>query len=105
MPQGTFFDYLGIPRGTHFGYDKKAYGWCISDLIIYDIPKSLNDFTTKCTKHKKPYGCDGCEYYYFECNESVGRHEECCCDTHKPLKTPPLGWCYVETDKKEEESK
>ena len=25
ISQDDFFDYLGIPVGTHFGYDKKAY--------------------------------------------------------------------------------
>ena len=44
ISKDEFFDYLGIPRGTHFGYDKKAYAWHISDLKIYGKPLALDDF-------------------------------------------------------------
>ena len=60
ISQDEFFDYLGIPRGTHFGYDKKAYAWHISDLKIYDKPRELSEFwTVKCTNKRN--GCIGCE--------------------------------------------
>ena len=42
-----FFNYLGLPFETHFGYDKYAYAWRISDLIIYDEPKELSEFGIK----------------------------------------------------------
>lgn len=48
--------------------DKKAYGWHISDLVIYNKPKELSDF-----KH-----C-GVNYHY-----------------NPPITRPPQSWCYVE---------
>lgn len=66
IPRGEFFDYLGIPRYTHFGYDKKAYAWNISNLVIYDKPRELSEFSK--------YG--------------FGKVV--------PLKRPPQSWGYVE---------
>ena len=63
-----FFDYLGIPQGTHLGYDKKAYAWHISDLVIYDNPKALSEFNH----------C-GVNYHF-----------------NPPITRPPQSWCYAE---------
>lgn len=57
ISKDEFFDYLGIPRGTHFGYDKKAYAWHISDLKIYDKPKELSEFERPCTYKGICYSC------------------------------------------------
>ncbi len=69
LSRDEFFDYLGIERGTHFGYHKKAYAWHISDLVIYDKPKKLSEFG---------------KYGFFH---------------PVPLKRPPQSWCYVEVMK------
>ena len=82
ISKDEFFDYLGIPRGTHFGYDKKAYAWHISDLKIYDKPKELSEFRKPC-KINLPM-CDRCEYY----STWNGRCEN--------ITRAPQGWCYVE---------
>jgi predicted transcriptional regulator len=74
------------------------YGWHISDLVIYDKPKELNEFATVCDG-LKPYQCDKCEYSYTESNESCGVYHECCCNNLKPLKRPPQSWCYVKSEK------
>ena len=58
------------------------YGWHISDLKIYDKPKSLSEFK-QC--HKCPYGD------YANCQQ----HEYSCNGDYK-LKRPPQSWCYVE---------
>lgn len=59
---------------------KNCYAWHISQLKIYDEPKSLFDFCKPCEPHPE---CD-CEY----------------CKTHGRSKKffvkPPQSWCYVE---------
>lgn len=79
-----------------FSNGKDLYGWHISDLVIYDKPKELREFTRFCEGISGKAGCRGCEYYYEENNESIGHYEECCCDNFRPLKRPPQSWCYVE---------
>ena len=97
ISQDEFFDYLGIPRGTHFGYDKKAYAWHISNLVIYDKPKELSEFFMYCGENPK---CDGCEAHYYSNTES-GCEDYCCSiiDGCRPLKRPPQSWCYVKPHK------
>ena len=59
------------------GYD--LYGWHISDLVIYDKPKELSEFS----RHDDTY--DNAFGWAFE-------------DRAKstPIKRPPQSWCYVE---------
>ena len=71
-------DYLTLTRNEHikmcldydelltYGDGKTLYGWHISDLVIYDKPKELNEFS------KYGFG------------------------SFVPLKRPPQSWCYVE---------
>ena len=80
------------------GFCKTFYGWHISDLVIYDKPKELSEFATKCNKNCET-GCCDCEYYHFEAFESAMGVMECCrVDGLKPLKRPPQSWCYVEQE-------
>lgn len=79
ISQSEFFDYLGIPVNTHFGYDKFAYGWHISDLVIYGKPKELSDFNKAdiiCHRGSQKENCVGC----WDCQ----------------ITRPPQSWCYVE---------
>ncbi len=57
---------------------KKAYGWHISDLVIYDKPKGLDDFrkSKECHRGKVRENCIGC----WDCE----------------ITRPPQSWCYVE---------
>ena len=84
--------------GDYAGSEHRIlYGWHISDLVIYDTPKWLNEFRAQCKEYDKDNpGCGGCEYYYYECNESVGFYDECTCDGLKHITRPPQSWCYVE---------
>lgn len=82
---------LNINQLQHYLNDKKGNGWHISDLKIYDEPKKLSEFTTKC-KENCETGCYNCEYYQLE---EYGV-EYCGVDGFKPLKRPPQSWCYVE---------
>lgn len=83
ISQDEFFDYLGIPRGTHFGYDKKAYAWHISDLKIYDKPKDLKEFKKPCDRFLDCITC-----------KRLVRNDFLSCDNI--ITKPPQSWCYVE---------
>lgn len=74
----------------YLGNGKEGYGWCISDLVIYDEPKELSEFHNFC----ETYPCcdESCEYYSW----TVEGGTECMCDTEKPFKRPPQSWRYVE---------
>lgn len=77
--------------------EHRIYGWHISDLVIYEREKKLTDFRVPCREYDKDrQQCGECEYYYYECNESVGFYDECGCDGMKHITRPPQSWCYVE---------
>ena len=63
------FDYLWTKRG---------YGWHISDLVIYDKPKDLSEFSNKSSRLEFSNTEDG-----FPLKLSG-------------MKRPPQSWCYVE---------
>lgn len=75
---------------------KSGYGWHISDLVIYDKPKELNEFARFCDGISGKIGCRGCEYYYEENDESQGHFEMCGCDNVRPITRPFQSWGYVE---------
>lgn len=58
----------------------KGYAWYISDLVIYDQPKELNEFK-QC--HKCPYGYEECTRHEYSCNGAYN------------VQNPPQSWCYV----------
>lgn len=59
---------------------KTVYSWHISDLVIYDKPKELNEFK-QC--HKCPYGYEECTRHEYSCNGAYN------------VQNPPQSWCYV----------
>lgn len=61
------------------------YGWHISNLVIYDKPKDLDDFY----RFRK---CDACESGY----ESSACIYDDKCIVPAQLERPPQSWCYVE---------
>ena len=65
----------------HYLQGKKPYIWHISDLLIYDKPKELSDFTHACPDNVK--ACKMCRHTIdgMKC---------------KPITRPPQSWCYVE---------
>ena len=78
------------------------YGWHISDLVIYDKPKELNEFYRwtdydDSKNDKRP--CSYCEHNAFDYSENC---EYCAIDydgehcVHLQMKRPPQSWCYVE---------
>lgn len=93
LSQDDFFDYLGIPRGTHFGYGKVAYGWHISNLVIYDEPKELSNFYRRCDE-----GCEACTFWKKMHVNADELDMDCSAPIygHIPITRPPQSWCYVE---------
>lgn len=59
-----------------YGKGKTLYGWHVSNLIIYDTPKSLEMFPTG----KIARDCGGGNYMVYD----------------KILTRPPRDWCYVQ---------
>lgn len=62
---------LNYNNMREYGNEKKLYAWHISDLVIYDTPKELREFT-------KPYGT------IIKAFDS------------RFITRPPQSWCYVE---------
>lgn len=85
---------------------KMLYGWHISNLIIYENPKDLSEFSVIDDKAIKE--CEHRERVYqnpdyvngawlfggYVCNK--GEIDWCCDCKRKPLARPPQSWCYVE---------
>ncbi len=63
-------DYAGWKSGLSYADLKDLYGWHISDLKIYDIPRKLKEFTGL---QRTRFGMRSVE-----------------------VKRPPQSWCYVE---------
>ena len=77
---------------------RALYGWHISDLVIYDEPKELSEFTKEGDCDAGPK-CKKCPYFE-KGNEAAGLEDDCVApfDTteHIPIIRPPQSWCYVE---------
>lgn len=98
---GLSFDELKSYLNT-----KRGYGWHISDLVIYDEPKELFEFTMIDVEAVKQ--CKDRERVYtnpiytnnafllggYICNK--GETDWCSKCKTKPLTRPPQSWCYVE---------
>ena len=66
----------------YLGNGKQGYAWHISNLKIYNTPRSLDDF--------KPWNRD-CKYT--DLGLAIPKCETCRSCT---VKKPPQSWCYVE---------
>lgn len=69
-----------------YGHGTPLYGWHISDLRIYDMPRDLGEF------QRATDPCDSCHAEYtWECTG--------CKKFGGNIKRPPQSWCYVEAMK------
>lgn len=82
------------------GEKETIYGWYISNLKIYDKPKTLEDFRKPCISPEMPY-CPNCEVGYEYISETEAEFyridgecstEWCCLNW---IKKPPQSWCYA----------
>lgn len=69
------------------------YGWHISNLVIYDTPKELSEFYTKCRMD-----CELCKMWGYTRVNADEFDMDCKSDwvNHTPILRPPQSWCYVE---------
>lgn len=91
-------EYIGYGE-DHDGWDKKydiGYAWHIDDLITYDKPKELSEFS----KHgfeslcgSSICGNSSCPFYLD--SNSYDLPPECLCEKQCQIKSPPQSWCYV----------
>lgn len=70
------------------------YGWYITDLKIYDVPKELKEFTAFCNESENR--CANCKHYLFDNDDLNGYRRWCDVFHRKPLTRPPKSWTYVE---------
>lgn len=70
-----------------------GYGWHISDLKIYDVPKELNEFWFPPELYCEKERCGGCPYDQVA---DVNGEYSFDCEWKRPLTRPPQSWCYVE---------
>ena len=90
-----FVAQTGLVNGALWDYGKGAtlYGWHVSKLEIYDMPKELNEFWFPPELYCKKERCGGCPYDQVA---DVNSEYSFDCEWKRPLTRPPQSWCYVE---------
>ena len=73
----------------NYGRGKTLYGFHISDLVIYDKPKDLDEFMAFGKSNCDCKNCDNCWYMDIDGVCDIK-------DRYQPLFRPPQSWCYVE---------
>lgn len=70
----------------------KGYGWHITDLCIYDVPRELGEFWRDCSEYSElSTNCWTCENV---CGD--GDETDCNTDGRLYIRRAPQSWCYVE---------
>lgn len=75
----------------YLGNNMTGFAWHISDLVIYDEPKELNEFSKECPSDncwECPHSISSDPRYFYEETKIVGCRNN--------VKRPPQSWCYVE---------
>ena len=62
-----------------------GYGWHVTGLRIYDVPRELSKFRRAC---QNSWYCESCAMYW-ENNGTCGNES-------LQIRRPPQSWCYVE---------
>ena len=85
-----------IPKADLNAYGStsmRLFAWHISNIVIYDKPRSLGEFYNKC----KNMHCEGCEHLKYQQVNSDERDYDCeYLGGNIPLSRAPQSWCYVE---------
>ena len=95
----------GVARASCLDYEdmknylgvKDGYAWNISNLVIYDKPKELNEFFFPSEKYCEKGLCGDCPKYEIPSYEYG--EVEFDCEWKKPIEKAPQSWCYVEVAK------
>lgn len=82
--------------GNYLG-ENVGYGWHISGLKIYDVPKELSEFSPACRYKNDDKSCPSrrvaCPYQKYDYNHDGSINLVECGRT---IERPPQSWCYVE---------
>ena len=94
LAEHEMFDYI-VGKGKKEG---TGWLWNITEPTLFDKPRELDEFYTKCDKTGDEM-CGDCLYLRvmlnsFPCDDSVDTW--CGVDNKKPITRPPQSWCYVE---------
>ena len=89
IPFYDMFDYLGEEYG---------YGWHISNLVIYDEPRELSEFSSPEWFRDCEKQCSIADYLLCPIRDSRKADKVCgwCRRGGKPITRSPQSWCYVE---------
>lgn len=71
-----------------YGHGTPLYGWHVTGLRIYGVPRELSEFRRAC---KNSWYCESCAMYW-ENNGTCGNES-------LQIKRAPQSWCYVEAMK------
>lgn len=81
----------------YIGNGKTGHGWHISDLVIYDTPHDLGEFSPVCRYKNDDGSCPSrrvaCSFQRYDYNHDGSINLVEC---GRPLEHPPQSWCYVE---------
>ena len=84
----------------YIGNGKTGHGWHISDLVIYDTPHDLGEFSPVCIYKADDGTCPtrrvACSFQRYDYNHDGSINLVEC---GRPLEHPPQSWCYVEAMK------
>lgn len=83
---------LDLKDMHHYLHAQTGYGWHITDLRIYDVPRELSEFWRSCPEYSElSTNCWSCENV---CGD--GDETDCNTDGRLYLRRAPQSWCYVE---------
>lgn len=82
-----------------YGHGTPLYGWHISDLLIYDEPRELSEFSPVCRYKNDDNSCPSrkvaCFFQRYDYNQDGTLNIVEC---GKVIEHPPKSWCYMEED-------
>lgn len=77
---------------AYIGDKGRCYGWHITDLRIYDVPRELSEFWRSCPEYSElSTNCLVCENVCGDSDET-----DCNTDGRIYLRRAPQSWCHVE---------
>ena len=83
---------LSHTQVKEYGQGKMLYGWHISNLKVFDVPKALDEFYTQYCPYLKNNICGCSDWCFHKDSNSQGDISPCV----TLLKRPPQSYCFVQ---------
>ena len=80
----------------YLGNGRSGYGWHISNLVVYDKPRDIDEYYRICDEWEKDGftpKCKRCDNYW---RNDIDMLCECAIEGEIYITKPPQSWCYVE---------